>query len=86
MVTKFGEIKKVTVFDNSRKADIEFDPNPPGGALETLHVTNDKQTSYGAMVSVCTMGFAFGTPGHPNVHVTYDTSDNEIDKIEIHRL
>ncbi len=86
MVTQFGEIKKLTVFDNSKRAEVDFDPNPPGGTSIKLQVTDDKQTAFGAMVSLCAMGFAFGTPGHPNVHVTYDTSDNEIDKIELHRL
>lgn len=37
------------------------------------------------MVSLCATGVELGTPGHPNVHVTYDPGDNEVDKIELHR-
>jgi hypothetical protein len=86
MVTEFGEVKKLTVYDSSKKAEIEFDPNPPGGTLKKLKLTDDSESGFAGMVSLCAMGVAFGTPGHPNVHITYDTSDNEVDKIELHRL
>jgi hypothetical protein len=85
MVTETGEIKKLTVFDSTKRATIDFDPNPSGGTLKTLKLTDDSDTGFDAMVSLCAMGVAFGTPGTPTVNVTYDSSNNEIDKIELQR-
>jgi len=85
MVTEFGELKKLTVYDSSKKAEIEFAPQT-GGATKILKLTNDSESAFCAMASLCATGVELGTPGHPNVHITYDTGDNEVDKIELHRL
>lgn len=84
MVTEFGELKKLTVYDSSKKAEIEFDPG--SGTIKILKLTNDSESAFCAMVSLCATGVELGTPGHPNVHITYDPGDNEVDKIELHRL
>ncbi|HLN35126.1 MAG TPA: hypothetical protein VK250_07580 [Nitrososphaeraceae archaeon] len=87
MVTQLGEIRRVIVEDKGKKAKILFDPAGTTTPPLWLKLSNDSTSSFVAMVSAACTGFIYGGPvfGGPHVHVTYDTGDNEVDEIQIHR-
>ena len=77
MATFTGRVTKIEVQDTGETASVVIDPpgpNPSG----TFKVTNDDDSSYGAMMSVLTISRAFG------LVVTADhAADKEINKLSL---
>jgi hypothetical protein len=87
---KFGKVRSVTVFDDSKKGEIvlRIDANPPPATQDiTLVMADDHESAFNGMCAVVSAGVEFGNgpPGQaPNVHVEYDDNDMEIDKLTLH--
>jgi hypothetical protein len=90
--TARGIVRSVKIFDNNRKGefilrtDVETDLSP--NVDITLKISNDNDSAFLAMTMLLSAGLKFGdaaSPGQaPNVHVTYNDSDMEIDELEFH--
>jgi len=86
MVTTFGKIKSVKVFDDNKKGQIVLRTNT--GDL-TLKLSNDHDSAFAGMAALASAAVAFSDPSinpanPPNIHVEYDTNNNEIDEMEFH--
>jgi hypothetical protein len=88
-VNTFGKLHSLRIFDDSRKGEIILrvppDPSPP--TKVTLKLSNDHDSAFDAMAALAAAGIEFGTGATtavPNVHVSYDDGDMEIDEITLH--
>jgi hypothetical protein len=84
-IEKFGHVREVRIFDNSKKGEIIFRSDT--GDLK-LKLSNDHDSAFSGMAAVASAAIEFGdlTPASkvPNVHVKYDDDDMEIDEIAFH--
>jgi hypothetical protein len=80
----YGKFQSITVFDDSRKGEIII--RAPAGKL-TLKLSDDHDSAFSGMTAVASAGveFATGNPEDPpNIHVSYDDGDMEIDEMTLH--
>jgi hypothetical protein len=85
MVEQFGEILTLRVFDDDKKAEIDYNAiagDPPLGFV-TLKFPRGNDTAFNAMVTLATFGLSIAAPGGQHVHVKYD-SNKKIDEMLVH--
>jgi len=85
VVTQFGNIRSVKVFDGDKIGEIK---------IRTIHgiirlkLPDENQSSFLGMVAMASTAIAFGNAEthatEPNVHVTYDDGDWVIDDMTFH--
>ena len=76
MTTTIGTVNKIEIEDTSKTARVDIIPTSPPGPLSTFKVTNDNDSSYGAMVSVLVLARLV------SFDVTIEhVADKEIDKL-----
>jgi hypothetical protein len=60
MTVETGRITSVTVKDTAKTAQVEFDQLPPGPPIKKLKVSDDNDSGYGAMITLCILAKIVG--------------------------
>ena len=88
ILTARGSVRSVKIFDGNRKGEIILRTSVNPNVDITLKMSNNNDSAFLAMTTVVSEGIKYGdaaSPGQaPNLHVTYDDSDMEIDELEFH--
>jgi hypothetical protein len=87
--TARGSVRSVKIFDSNRRGEIILRTSVNPNVVDvTLKLSNDNDSAFCAMSAVVSAALEFGdasNPGQaPNLHVTYDDGDMEIDELQFH--
>lgn len=86
--TARGIVRSVKIFDANRKGEIILRTGVNPNVDITLKLSNDNDAAFLAMATLASVGIKFGNATFPaqapNLHVTYNDSNMEIDELEFH--